>query len=980
MNHFRERIRRLRTGLMAFLLMLGSMFGVFTPVMQAYAAEPTITGTCHIDVDDSGLVDGGVVGVTTFFVTMPDGQTYHGECIDPGDFIPLAGDYPFTGTWNGTSYDIVVESQYFANTRDDVHPAQRHNFDLLGRPGYTQRVGKFTYMPYGYVRVIKESSNPSITDGNRLYSLAGAEFTVTGQDGGVLGVLTTGTDGTSNTLELPAGTTVTIRETKAPEGFLPAAEQTVTIIAQDTATVTFTDAPAYEPAGLMVAKHDGENNLPQGDATLQGAEFTIEYYDTLDHDDYDALRTAGITPLRTWVVTTDEDGQAFLDDAHLASGDDLYRDADGQAVIPRGTIVVYESHPSEGYLLNDGFRSFQKIQKQPTENTVTYQMAEVPEQVIRGGVEVHKHDLESDLNTPLGGASLDGTVFEVRTTGEQPVIVDGKTYGKGDVVTTLTIKDGYAATGVDALPYGSYTLQETHVGEGYLLTDTTAHPFTIRENGVLVNPVTGDGHVHNQVKRADFGFSKKTGDSADILALVPFRLTSRTTGETHILVTDTNGYFNSASSWNPHTQNTNGNDWALGETGTIDSVLLDPTAGIWFGLTTENTMVEANDNLGALPYDTYRIEELRCTANEGYRLVDTTVTITRDGVVYDYGTLDDQPRPTVSITTNAYDPTDGDDTIMAGNVKIADKVTYTGLATGETYRIAASIVDSETGEPVIVDGQPVTASREFTAQAADGHEIVETTLPAAGLGGRTVTVFEELYRVSDGTLIAEHKDKDDVDQQLRVIAPQIGTTATDGADGDKTVTADVETTIVDTVEYTNLMPGGEYTLTGTIHVKHVDEDGRVLTEEPLHDADGNPVSAKTTFTPETASGSVEVTFTFDATDLADGTELVAFETLFHNGEVIAVHADIADKGQTVTVENPEESKTPDTPDQPEPEQPDEERPEAEPEKPQGSTYGKTGVSTTPIAVGVILLLAAAGGTAFYSYRLHRRDGRQGHDE
>ena len=982
MEQFKARIHRLRRAIplhrlrasaMAFLLMLGSMFGVFTPVMQAYAAEPTITGTCHIEVDDLGANTGGSAPYTTFFVTMPDEQTYHGECIDHGSYIPLAGDYPFTGTWNGTGYDITVESRYYAATRENVYPDERINFDLYG-PGYTQRVGKFTYMPYGHVQIRKVSADPSLTDGNSLYSLAGAEFTVTGPDGGVLGTLSTGEDGTTGTLELPAGTTVTIRETKAPEGFFPAAEQTVTIAAQETATVTFTDAPAYEPAGLMVTKHDGENGLPQGDATLEGAEFTIEYYDTLDYGDYDALKVAGITPLRTWVIATDGGGQASLDDAHLVSGDDLYRNTDGQAVLPRGTIVVYESHPSEGYLLNEGFHSFQKIQEQPMENTVTYQTPEAPEQVIRGGVEVHKHDQESDLNTPLGGASLDGTVFEVRTTSEQPVIVDGETYNKGEVVATLTIKDGYAATATDALPYGSYTLQETHVGEGYLLTDTTVYPFTIRENGVLVNPVTGDGHVHNQVKRADFGFSKKTGDSADILACVPFRLTSVTTGEAHVIVTDANGYFNSASSWNPHTQNTNGNDWALGETGTIDSVLLDPTAGVWFGLTTENTMVETNDGLGALPYDTYRIAELRCTANEGYQLMDTTVTITRDGVVYDYGTLDDQPQPNVSITTTAYDPADGDNTIMAGNVEIADKVTYTGLTAGEAYRLTATIVDAETGNPVTVDGQTVTAIHEFTTQAADGYEIVETTLPATGLGGRTVTVFEELYRVNDGTLIAEHKDKDDVDQQLRVIAPEIGTTATDGVDGDKIIAADTEATIVDTVEYTNLIPGEEYTLTGAIYVKHVDEEGGV-TEEPLLDADGNPVSAKTTFTPETASGSVEVTFTFDASAIADGTELVAFETLFHNGEVIAVHADITDKGQTVTVEHPEEPETPDTPEQPEPEQPT-----SEPDKPQGTTYGKTGVSTMPIVAGIVLLIVAAGGTAFYAHRLHRKDGSDGHDE
>ena len=608
--------------------------------------------------------------------------------------------------------------------------------------------------------------------------------------------------------------------------------------------------------------------------------------------------------------------------------------------------------------------------------------------------------------------------------------------------------------------------------------------------------------------RGDLTFSKKTGDSADRMAGIPFKLTSLTTGETHVIVTDANGYFNSASSWNPHTQNTNGNDWALGESEPIDSVLLDPTAGVWFGLTSEGTLTSPDDGHGAFPYDSYSIEELRCTANEGYQLIHTTVTITRDGVVYDYGTLDDQPQPTVSITTNAYDPTDGDNSIMAGDVRIADKVTYTGLTAGETYRLTASIVDTETDEPVTVDDKPVTATHEFTAQTADGYEIVETTLPATGLGGRTVTVFEELHRVSDGTLMAEHKDKDDVDQQLRVIAPQIGTTATDGTDGDKTVIADEKATIVDTVEYRNLVPGVEYALTGTLHVKHVDEEGNVteealldgngepiiaeitftpdspdgsmevrftfdattlpdgtelvafetlshdgvevaahadisdegqtvmvenpkpaigttatdgtdgdktviadmeaiivdtveyanlipgeeytltgalyvkhvdddgnVTEEALLDADGNPVSAKTTFTPENASGSVEVTFTFDASAIADGTELVAFETLFHNGEVIAVHADITDKGQTVTVEHPEEPEIPDTPEQPEPE-----HPTPEPDKPQGTTYGKTGVSTMPIVAGIVLLIAAAGGTAFCAHRLHRKDGSDGRDE
>ena len=423
-----------------------------------------------------------------------------------------------------------------------------------------------------------------------------------------------------------------------------------------------------------------------------------------------------------------------------------------------------------------------------------------------------------------------------------------------------------------------------------------------------MNPVTGDGHVHNQVKRSDLEFSKKADDSADRLALVPFKVTSLTTGESHVVVTDENGYFNSASSWNAHTEGTNGNDWALeaadGEA--IDSSLLDPTAGVWFGLTTEGTTVPADDALGAFPYDTYTIEELRCTANEGYQLVSTTVTINRHGVTYDFGTLDDVPQGTAYISTRAYDPVDGDSRVAVGTVAVADKVTYSGLVMGGSYRLVTTVVDAATGEAITVDGQTVTASHDFTAQGVTGSEVVEMTVPTVELGGRTITVYEELYRLSGDSesLVAEHKDKDDVDQQLRVIAPEIGTTATDGVDGDRNVVTDDVTTVVDTVSYANLIPGQEYTLTGTLHVKGVDDEGNA-TEEALTDADGNPVTAQTTFTPESASGTVDVTFAFDSLGIEGGTQLVAFESLALTGVEVAVHADINDEGQTVTIVTPE---------------------------------------------------------------------------
>ena len=875
--------------------------------------------------------------------------------------------------------------------------------------------------PVGYLQVKKSSANTSITDGNDMYSLAGAVFTVYDAGGSSVGTLTTDASGNTGTLALTPGT-YTVKETTAPEGYYTAADQTVTVSSGSTATATFSDVPANDPAQMLVGKFDGdktymgEGNLPQGSASLAGAEFTIEYYDTLDYDSYDALKDAGVQPTRSWIVSTDSDGFAMLSESYLVSGDALYLDSGGQPTIPRGTIVMYESKAPEGYNLNEDSLSFQKIQENPASSVITYNTPQVPEDVIRGGVsvqkvdsqtgqtpqgdaslsgitfsiindnensvivngteyapgavvttittndsgyaatasdalpygdyiiretstndsylntaddikvtisadgtvysttasddvvrggvEVYKHDLESDLGTPLGGASLDGTRFEVRLVSGNPVVVNGVTYYAGDVVTTLTIKDGHASTAADALPYGTYSLQEVSVGDGYLLTDGTAYEFTIRENGTIVNPVTG-GAVRNQVKRGDFEFNKRADDSGDRLAGVAFKVTSATTGESHVVVTDENGYFSSASSWNAHTQNTNGNDWALSADGTIDSSQLDSTAGVWFGLTTEGTMVTTNDSLGALPYDTYTVEELRCTANEGYQLISTTIVITRDGVTVDFGTLDDQPQGSVTIATHAYDPTDRDDAVSVGNVTIADKVTYSGLTLGSEYKLVTTVVDTATGDAITVDGNPVTATHTFTAESTSGYEVVEMEVPTYELGGKTITVFEELYLVNGGskTLIAEHKDKDDVDQQLDVIAPEIGTTAADGVDGDKNVVTDGETTVVDTVSYTNLIPGKEYTLSGTLMVKGTDDEGNV-TEEPLT-VNGEPVTAETTFTPETADGTVDVTFTFDSLGLDEGTEIVAFESLGLDGYEIAVHADINDYPQTVTVVTPE---------------------------------------------------------------------------
>lgn len=859
----------------------------------------------------------------------------------------------------------------------------------------------------GKLSIHKSSANPGITDGNDCYSLEGAEFTVYNAAGQSMGVLRTNANGDTNTLELPEGT-YTVRETKPPKGYLPAPDQQVTVRGGQQTTAQVTDMPSGDPMRMAVGKYDGDteyeaNNLPQGSASLEGAEFTVEYFDTVDYDNYDALKKAGVKPTRSWVFRTNANGIANFTKNDFVSGDEFYLDTNGNPTMPRGSVAVYESKAPVGYKLNDDM-SFQKIQDDYLSGVTTFNLPEIPETVIRGGVSVQKLDSETG-KTPQGGASLegitfsiindnentvkvdgktyakgetvkvittdakgfattgadtlpygdyiiretktngsylntsaemrvqvredgkvysfsakdeverggvrlvktdsetgsdpqnglsfDGTQFELKSLNDNPIIVDGKTYAKNQVIDTLVIKDGQAVTDPHMLPYGTYSVQEVKAPEGYLLDDTV-HEFRIVDDGVLVNPIDRDGSIENQIMRSDLEFTKKGEDGQDRLAGVAFKLTSEATGESHVVVTDENGYFSSASSWNKHTHDTNGNDWALKADGVIDSSKLDATAGVWFG------DAEADDSKGALPYGTYAIEELRCTANEGYQLIETTVIVSRDGKVYDFGTLVDVKA---SITTKAYDPTDGDSLVGMGEVKVSDKVTYANLFPNRDYKLTAELHDSATGDVLLdASGHPITVEKRFTAQSPTGFEVVEFTIDTIELGGKTVTVYEHLYD-EGGSLIAEHADKSDVNQQVTVIEPEIGTTAVDAHDGDKSVATDDKATVTDRVAYKNLVPGKEYALKGTLHIRKTDGEGNI-NGEPL-EVDGEPVTAETTFTPETASGEVEVTFTFDSRAIADKTDIVVFESLERTGVEIASHADIEDGKQTTTVTRPQ---------------------------------------------------------------------------
>ena len=407
--------------------------------------------------------------------------------------------------------------------------------------------------------------------------------------------------------------------------------------------------------------------------------------------------------------------------------------------------------------------------------------------------------------------------------------------------------------------------------------------FTIIENGKIVDLTDKAHSIYNQIKRGDIEGVKIGAGTHKRLADVPFRITSKTTGENHVVVTDDNGQFSTSSEWASHKHNTN-----AGKTS---------EDGIWFGTSTPD------DSKGALLYDTYTIEELRCDSNKGMTLIPAfDVVVSRNKVVVDLGTLTDEYEPEITIHTTATDKVTGEKSIVAGkNVTIVDTVTLDGLTKGTKYQLKGwQMVKSENAQ-LLIDGQPVESNYTFTAKKSEMEVEVSYTFNASALGGKDLVTFEELYDLSnpdEPIKVAEHKDIEDEGQTVtieeRVI--EIHTNAVDKATGEKMIVAGKEVTVIDTVTLDGLEKGTTYQLKGWQMVKS--ENAQLL-------IGGEPVESDYTFTAKDSSMEVQIAFTFNASELA-GKELVTFEELYDLSNPdeptkVAEHKDIEDEGQTVTI-------------------------------------------------------------------------------
>lgn len=285
---------------------------------------------------------------------------------------------------------------------------------------------------------------------------------------------------------------------------------------------------------------------------------------------------------------------------------------------------------------------------------------------------------------------------------------------------------------------------------------------------------------------------------------------------------------------------------------------------------------------------------------EGDQLVVFEKLVKDEAVLVSHESLDDV-RQTVTVkdpelSTTATSRNDTKEVTRDTATTIVDTVTFSGLTPDRPYVLSGKVIDKATGE-TLADARCdyVEAQVQFTPHEASGTQQLAFTFDASDLEeGTELVVFEKLLK--DGVEIAAHEDMDDEGQTVRIVSCPISTQASDPADGDKVISAIDHARVNDSVAYSDLEPGARYELVGTLMSKE--------TEEPLLAADGKPIVARKSFVPPTSSGTIDVDFEFDASDVTTTQDVVIFQELYRDESLIATHADLDNQAQTVTLETP----------------------------------------------------------------------------
>lgn len=674
---------------------------------------------------------------------------------------------------------------------------------------------------------------------------------------------------------------------------------------------------------IKVQKKDSDTNssTPQGGASLQGIRF--EVYNNSGSRIYNPKTNA------------------FYNNGALV--DSGTTNANGEITFSNlvaGSYSVKETATNGSYDLTSTSAQTTTITASGQTQTLSFYNT-----VKKGSIKVSKKDIELNVCEQLGKSQFTGVNFQVINDSASPVYYNGSSVAVGSMVADKSLNTGDCEVTFSDLPYGKYIVREYSTGVGFVSNSQT-YSVTIPSN----NTVNLSVEFKNQVIRGDVKFKKINKNDNKPMANILFRITSKTTGESHIVVSDANGIVNTSASFNAHSNHTNGYD-AISNPSTITY----QNYGTWFGKSSSSTkMALANDSLGALPYDEYEIIEISCDQNKFcYDIASEkqSFEIKNNNVVVDLGNWEND-CPSFSLTTTAVDATDGDKYIVVGSTaKIKDTISYC-LKTNTNFTIKGTLMDKTTGQPLMKNGSVIEQTIDVNSSSECGAAEMNFEFDASSLASHEIVVFEKVYYGDN--LIVSHEDLNDDSQTVYIIS--LSTLAQNGSeiiddeetekgegnedsDGDesgenntnseegeivdeeganagndgetnngedqeegneeetpsdkakkKYIEASKEAKIKDTISYC-LRKDVKFTIKGTLIDK--------TTGEPLKLED-EIIEKSIEITPEEACGVTEMNFEFDASSLA-GHDIVVFERLYYNDRLILSHEDIEDEGQTVYI-------------------------------------------------------------------------------
>ena len=754
----------------------------------------------------------------------------------------------------------------------------------------------------GSMKIVKTSEDGKVS---------GVRFRVSGN--GVDTTVQTGTDGTIIVPNLKVGS-YTVTELDVPDQYVQPKSQTVTVKANETATVSFSNVLKKWKA--TITKVDAETGAAQGDASIAGAVYGV-YHGSDLIDQY----------------TTNASGQ-FTTKEYVC-GDNWY---------------IQEISPSSGYLLDT---TKYPVGAEPDKYTLEHNQIPigVKEQVIKGKIQIHKQ-YETLEGTPKDEAAAEFQVY-LKSAGSY----DKAKASERD--TIITSASGYAVT--KNMPYGTYIVHQTKGGAGREFVDDfevmiSANNQTYSyellnelKNGQLkIIKTSDDGKVEGiqfRVTRLADNYSKVyTTDASGLILTETLPIFEDNEGKTkyqyRVEELDTKETFGYAlpdpqivtleegdiAEVNFHNVPLEIGTMAKFEDGTKDTqsaqdiVLVDTVryTGLQVGKEYKLSGVLMN-KATAKPFLDFDGNEVTAEATFTPTDADGTVDVTfmfsslhlkqdTEVVVFEtlyredielatHAQIDDEGQ-TVKIRVPEIGTTatseDGHRVDPLGEVTIFDEVSYTNLKPEKEYTVSGVLMDKATGKAFLdADGKEIKAETTFTPTQPTGTVTVEFVFNATSLHGKEVVAFETLYY--EGIELATHAEINDEGQTVELKNPQISTVAVT-EDGSKTTLTADDVQITDTISYSDLTVGVEYRMTGILMDK--------ATGKPFLDFDGNEVTAEATFTPADADGTVELTFTFDSRQLDKDTKLVVFDELYRADTLLAVHKDIDAEDQTVEIRVP----------------------------------------------------------------------------